>query len=407
VVRSARSRGLRIGLFLALVAAVAAVPYWGLARAGCSVGSRFLSLRAAVGDVVGNCVEEERFRPELGMATQRTSNGTLVWNSLDGVTSFSDGVRTWVLDPSGQVVERGALERLPFEFNGDGLPLVGSHPASTDGPCPVEPLVVVAVENFYADLVRQLGGQCVLVTTLLSDPDADPHEFEPSAEDVRAFSGADLVVENGLAYDDFANRILATLGRKPEVLNAGDVVGLDIGANPHLWYGAEYVADLRTAITDALKQLRPDAGAYFDAQSAELSQRFRPYEGLVEEIRTEFGETPVAATESIVVDLADSTGLHVVTPPGFMMALSEGSDPTAQDLATFQEQLRRRQAKALLYNVQTVTPITSQLADQARDNGIPVLGMSETMPPGAQTFQGWQSAQLQLLLNALRQSSGA
>ncbi len=393
---------MRVGLFLVLVLAVVAVPYWGLARAGCSVGSRFLSLRAAVGDVVGDCVEDERYRPELGMATQRTSNGSLVWSSLDGVTSFSDGVRTWVLDPAGQVVERGAFERFPFEFNGDGLPLVGTQAVNADGVCPVEPLVVVAVENFYADLVQQLGGQCVSVTTLLSDPDADPHEFEPSAQDVRAFSGADLVVDNGLGYDDFADRILATLGRMPEVLRAGDVVGLEVGANPHVWYGANYVDELRAAVTDTLKELRPDAGAYFDARSAEVSRRFGTYRGLLEETRAEFGGTPVGATESIVVDLADSTGLQVISPPSFMMALSEGSDPTAQDLATFQEQLRGRHVKALLYNVQTVTPISSQLADLARDNGIPVVGVSETMPAGAETFQGWQSAQLQLLLDALR-----
>jgi ABC-type Zn uptake system ZnuABC Zn-binding protein ZnuA len=131
-----------------------------------------------------------------------------------------------VLDPSGQVQARGANERFPFEFNGDGFPLVGQPGPQINGPCPKSPVQVLAVENFYTSLVNQIGGQCVNTSTILSDPNADPHEFQPAANNVRSYRGAQLVIENGLGYDDFSDRILTTLSPQPQVINAGDVVGL-------------------------------------------------------------------------------------------------------------------------------------------------------------------------------------
>jgi zinc/manganese transport system substrate-binding protein len=311
-----------------------------------------------------------------------------------------------VLDPNGQVQVRNVNERFPFEFNGDGFPIVGQRAPSTMGPCPTMPMQVLAVENFYANLVQQLGGQCVSVTTILSDPDADPHEFEPTADDVRAFQGAQLVIENGLGYDDFADKIMNAMSQKPRVVRAGDVVGLQVGANPHLWYSAGYVDQIKSAILTGLKDAKPDAAEYFDAQAAGVDQAFAAYHQLIAQIADQFGNTPVGATESIFVDMAYSTGLTLITPPEFMNALSEGADPTARDVAMFQDQIKNNQIKVLVYNVQTVTPITRQLKDLATQNDIPIVGVSETLPLGSPTFQGWQANQLQLLLNALQKSAG-
>jgi zinc/manganese transport system substrate-binding protein len=278
---------------------------------------------------------------------------------------------------------------------------------STNGPCPTAPVPVLAVENFYASLVQQLGGQCVVVTTILSDPDADPHEFQPTANDVRAFQSTALVVENGLGYDDFADKALGTLSRQPEVVRAGDVLGLQVGANPHVWYSAGYIDQINAAILNGLKNVDPDASAYFDAQAAALQQAFRTYHGLIEQISSQFGQTPVGATESIFVDMSYAANLKLITPMEFMVAVSEGEDPSARDIATFQDQLRGKQVKVLVYNVQTVTPTTEQLKSLAVQAGIPIVGISETMPAGAQTFQGWQASQLQLLLNALQEASAS
>jgi zinc/manganese transport system substrate-binding protein len=343
----------------------------------------------------------------LGESTQPTTGGLLVYHSIDGVVSFSDGAQTWVLDPNGQVQVRNVNERFPFEFNGDGLPTVGQPGPSIDGPCPTSPVRVLAVENFYANLVNQIGGQCVTTTTILSDPDADPHEYQPSANDARSYSVAQLVVEDGLGYDDFSDKIIATLPTRPGLVKAGDVLGLQVGANPHVWYSAGYVDQIRGAILSNLTQLAPGASSYFDAQSAALDQEFTVYRNLINQIASQFGGTQVGATESIFVDMAYTTGLSLISPAEFMNAVAEGNDPTARDVATFQNQIQNHQIKVLVYNTQTVTPLTEQLKALAQQNNIPIVGVSETMPLGAQTFQGWHATELKLLLQALQKATAS
>jgi zinc/manganese transport system substrate-binding protein len=373
----------------------------------CQLNPVFVPLQVQVPDRVGTCSGPEVEQPELGQITQPTTGGLLVYSRLDQVVSFSDDWQTWVLDPHGQVAQRSPAERFPFEFNADGLPLVGQPEPATDAPCPTSPVRVLAVENFYASLVNQVGGQCVTTTTLLSDPDADPHEFQPTANDVRAFQNAQLLVENGLGYDDFADRIVGTMQSPPTRLRAGDIVGLEVGANPHVWYGAGYVEQIRSAILANLKTLNPEAAGYYDAQAAVLDQRFTTYHNLIDQIASRYGDVPVGATESIFENMANTTRLNLVSPPEFMQAMSEGNELTARDMALFQNQITSRQIKVLVYNTQTVTNLTDQLMRMAEQNDIPVVGVSETMPPGAQTFQGWQASELQQLRLALQKATGA
>src|SRR5712691_11597364 len=341
---------LRFGLLFALVAGVWLPALPAFAQTGCTFRGGFAQLQSQIPDRVGSCLGDEKYRPEIGESFQSTSNGSLVWHSVDGAISFSDGSHTWVLDPNAEVQVRNINERFAFEFNGDGYPLVGQPATNANGPCPTAPVAVLAVENFYSSIVQQLGGQCVTVTTILSDPDADPHEFQPTAGDIRAFQSAVLIVENGLGYDDFADKAIGTLSRQPAVVRAGDVVGLQVGANPHVWYSAGYVDQIKSAILDKLKQVKPDASAYFDAQAAAADQAFGAYHQLIDQIAGQYGNTPVGATESIFVDMSYTTGLKLISPPEFMRALSEGNDPSAQAIAEFQNQIKNQQIKVLVYN---------------------------------------------------------
>jgi zinc/manganese transport system substrate-binding protein len=395
----------RLALSGALLATLALSSSPAFAQSSCQLSGGFGLLAAQIPDRVGTCQGGVDSHPELGEATQATSGGVLVYHTIDGAVSFSDGAHTWVMDPSGQVQVRSVNERFPFEFNGDGLPLVGQPEPSVNGPCPTNPVRVLAVENFYASLVNQIGGLCVTTTTILSNPDTDPHEFQPTANDVRSYQGAQLVLEDGLGYDDFSDKIIATLASRPAVVNAGDVVGLQAGANPHVWYSAGYVDRVRAAILSNLKQLAPAASAYFDAQAAALDQQLATYHNLIDQIASQFGGTPVGSTESIFVDMADATGLSLISPSEFMNAISEGNDPSARDVAAFHNQIQNHQIKVLVYNTQTVTPLTEQLKSLAQQNDIPIVGVSETMPLGAQTFQGWQASELELLRQALQKAT--
>jgi zinc/manganese transport system substrate-binding protein len=396
----------RLGLLLALLITLPLLGCSGQRpQAACQLTGGFALLQSQIPDQVGTCSGAAIDQPELGETIQPTTNGNLVYHAVDGVVSFNTEEQAWVLDPSGQAQLRGVNERFPWEFNGDGLPLVGQPASEINGLCPTAPVQVLAVENFYTSLVDQIGGQCVQTTTILSDPAADPHEFQPTAGDVRAFQNAQLVVENGLGYDDFSDRILGTLAHQPAVVNAGDVLGLEVGANPHVWYSATYVDQIRAAILANLKALNPRASDYYDAQSAALDQQFATYDKLIDQIATSYANTSVGSTESIFVDMADATGLNVVSPPQFMNAMSEGNEATARDIALFQNQITKHEIKVLVYNTQTVNNLTDQLKALAQQNNIPIVGVSETMPLGAQTFQGWHATELQLLLQALQHST--
>jgi zinc/manganese transport system substrate-binding protein len=273
--------------------------------------------------------------------------------------------------------------------------------------CPAAVVNVIAVENPYGSIVAQLGGQCVRVTSIINDPSADPHEFQTDVQVGKAFQEADLVVQNGLGYDEFSNKIIATLRRKPVVITAGDVVGLKSGANPHLWYSPDYVMRISQAITRALKQLRPLAATYFDARAQDFAAALSPYHALIEEIKRRFAGTPIGATETVFVYMAEATGLKLVSPPGFMQAVAEGTSPTVRDVATFHDQIQQKYIKVLVYNLQAVSNLASQMQTLAQEVGIPVVGVTETLVPVHDTFQNWQVRQLRDLLTALESANGS
>jgi zinc/manganese transport system substrate-binding protein len=403
---SRRSRLLGVGcLLLGLMARAPSAP--ALAQTStCTIQGGFATIAAAIPNQVGQCIDNATTRQATGDMVQHTLGGVFVYRAADNSTSFSDGSTTWLIDPSGNVVNRPANQAFSWEFNPDGYPVVGSTGPTADGPCPGSTIQAVAVENQWASVLQQLGGQCVSVTTIITDPFADPHEYEPTSADSLAYQTAGLVVENGAGYDDFSDKITSTVRPQPMVVNAGNLVGKKAGDNPHVWYSPSYVDTVSNAITQTLKQLRPDNGGYFDTQAAAFASRESTYHSMVQQIAQKFPQQPVGSTESIFVFMAQATNLTLISPPGFMDAISEGNDPVAQDVATFQNQIDQKQIKVLVYNDQTITNLTDQLKAMAKSNNIPIVGVSETMPPEDTTFQGWQAAQLLELSQALAAATG-
>jgi zinc/manganese transport system substrate-binding protein len=279
---------------------------------------------------------------------------------------------------------------------------VGEGPGSCPGPV----LHVIAVENQYGSLVSRLGGQGVRFRSVITNPDADPHEFQTNFQVVHDYQTAQLIVENGLGYDDFSDKILETIPRKPKVVNAGDVLGLKTGDNPHVWYDPDAVDRLCRAITAALKGLNPAGSEYFDSRAKDYAGRLAPYHEAIASIRKRFAGTPVGATESIFTPMARATGLDLISPPGLMNAVAEDANPSVQDVALFQRQIKEKKIKVLVYNNQTNGNLTSQLREMAQKESIPVVGVSETLTPVDATFEDWQISQLKALESALASSTG-
>ena len=267
-------------------------------------------------------------------------------------------------------------------------------------------LHVVAAENFWGSLVSQLGGTHVQVLSIVTNPNADPHEYESNTADAEAIAKANYVIVNGAGYDDWALELISasnTPGQK--VLNVAALLGQAVGSNPHFWYDPYYVyATVHQMYLD-LVSLAPNDTSYFTQQYASLNASLAPYNAKINQIRAQFNGTEVASTESIFVYLANATGLALVSPTAFMQAVSEGNDPPAQSVVQFEQQLQSGNVKVLVYNEQTITPLTSNMKTLASQNNVQVVGITETVYPTYASFQDWMNAELTALLNALSAKS--
>jgi zinc/manganese transport system substrate-binding protein len=269
-------------------------------------------------------------------------------------------------------------------------------------------IAVVAAENFWGSVARQLAGTKATVASILVDPAQDPHSYEPSASDARALASAKLVIVNGVGYDAWASKLLAanpTPGRL--VLNVGTLLHLRSGDNPHRWYDPTDVSRVADAITADLIKLDPRQAAYFKARHAAFENRaLARYHALISAIKRRYTGTPVGSSESIFALQAPALGLRLITPFGFMKAIGEGTEVTAQDTATAERQVSRREIRVWIYNSQNATPEVQQLTTLARARGIPVVTITETLSPASDSFQQWQLAQLQRLAQALHRATG-
>ncbi|MEY9834872.1 metal ABC transporter solute-binding protein, Zn/Mn family [Streptacidiphilus sp. EB103A] len=267
---------------------------------------------------------------------------------------------------------------------------------------------VVAAENFWGSIATQLGGSHTQVTSIITNPNTDPHSYEPTAADARTVTTAQYAIVNGIGYDAWADKLLATNpGSGRTELKVGDLVGIQPGGNPHRWYSPDNVHQVIEQITADYKKIDPADAAYFDQQKTTFeTQTLAPYNQLIADINAKYAGTPIGASESIVSPLAAGLGLKMLTPVTFLSAMSEGTDPTAADKATIDQQIRTKQIKVYVYNSQNSTPDVVAQVNLAKSEGIPVATVTETLAPASATFQQWQTSELQGIEAALAKATG-
>ena len=271
------------------------------------------------------------------------------------------------------------------------------------------PVEVVAAENFWGSIAAQLGGSKVHVTSVVTSPATDPHDYEPTAADGRLLAGARMAIVNGSGYDPWAGKLLSAnpvSGRV--VLDVGDVVGIPAGGNPHRWYSPADVQRVIGAIAGDYSKLDPRDAAFFRAQRVRFETKgLARYKRLIAAINRRYHGVPVGASESIFAPLAKALGLKLVTPASYLKAISEGAEPTASDITTIDRQIADRQIEVWVFNSQNSTPDVQRITDAARVQGIPVTTITETMTPASARFQDWQSRQLEALMRALGEATGS
>lgn len=269
-------------------------------------------------------------------------------------------------------------------------------------------LEVVAAESFWGSIASQLGGDRVHVTSVITSPATDPHDYEPTAADARTMAGAQMAIANGIGYDPWAAKLIAANPvRGRVVLTVGDLVGLEPGANPHRWYSPADVRRVIDQIARDYAKLEPKSATYFEQQKTRFEARgLARYKRLIATIERKYHGVSVGASESVFAPLAQALGLKLATPASFLKAISEGTEPTAADKTTIDRQIASRQIKVWVFNSQNSTPDVQRITDAARRKSIPVTTITETPTPTSVSFQDWQSRQLEALATALAKATG-
>ena len=262
---------------------------------------------------------------------------------------------------------------------------------------------MVAAESFWGNIASQIGGAHVSVTSIISDPSADPHLYESDARDAAALAEAKLVIENGVGYDDFIDKLLgATSNEGRVVLSAAKVLGVTAdNANPHLWYDIPRVHEVAAAIETQLLAADPAHRADYATNLAKFDASLLPLLAVIHEIATRYPQAAVAYTERVAGYLLAAADLAVKSPAGFSQAIENGNEPSVGDTQTMNALITEHGVRVLLSNSQATSPVTEHLQDLARQSGVPVVGVSETLPAGEPDYQTWQLHQLQQLLAAL------
>ncbi len=263
-------------------------------------------------------------------------------------------------------------------------------------------VAVVAAENTYGNIASQIGGPHVTVTSILTDPNADPHLFEPGTASGLAVANANVVIQNGLGYDAFMTKLEnAAPAKKRIVVTIADILDVHgAGANPHLWYDVPKLGRIAAAIAAALARANPAHAAAYRSGLRRFDRSLTPLRAEVARIRSRYGGAPVASTEPVPGYLLAAAGLENLAPAAFTRAIQEGSEPAPEAVSAMNGLVARRRVRVLLYNEQAVSPLTEQLAAAARRAGIGVVPVRELLPPHL-TFPQWQLRQARALAAAL------
>jgi zinc/manganese transport system substrate-binding protein len=261
-------------------------------------------------------------------------------------------------------------------------------------------IAVVAAENFYGDIARQVGGDRVAVVSIMSNPDQDPHLFETTPATVRQIVKAQIVIINGANYDPWIEKLLSATPRAGRVvIAAAALTGRKAGDNPHLWYDPRTMPAVATAIADALTKADAAHASDYVARLKTTLAGLERVTARVAQLKAKHAGTAVTATEPVFGPMADALGL-TMRNQRFQLAMMNDTEPSARDLAAFERDLRDRAVKVLIYNSQVSEKLTERLRDIAIKSKVPVVGVTETMPADT-SFQDWVLGELDAIDKAL------
>jgi zinc/manganese transport system substrate-binding protein len=264
------------------------------------------------------------------------------------------------------------------------------------------PIVAVGAENEYANVISQIGGKYVKVSAIESNPNTDPHTFEASPSVAEVVSAAKLIVQNGVGYDDYMSKIeAASPNSSRKVIVVQNLLGLpDDTPNPHLWYKPVTMPAVAKALVTDLTALEPSHAAYFQANATKFDASLQPWYKAIAQFKKEYPDTPVATTEPVGDYMLQAAGTDNMTPFTLQASIMNGTDPAPQNVTLQNSLFTQHRVKVFVYNQQVTDTLTNSFRLLALKQGIPVVGVYETMPVPGYDYQSWMLAEV----NALRKA---
>ncbi len=254
-------------------------------------------------------------------------------------------------------------------------------------------IAVVAAENFYGDIARQIGGDRVAVVSIMNNPDQDPHLFETTPGIVRQIAGAQIAIVNGADYDPWMEKLLSAAPQpNRKVIIAAELVHKKAGDNPHLWYDPATMPAVAKAIAAALGAADAAHKSDYAARLATFLGSLKPLNDKIAAIRGKYAGAAATASEPVFGYMAGALGLKMRNEK-FQLAVMNDTEPSARDVAAFEQDLKDHKVRVLFYNKQASSKIVQHLVELARAAKIPVVGVTETAPPDL-SYQDWMLTQL-------------
>jgi zinc/manganese transport system substrate-binding protein len=273
---------------------------------------------------------------------------------------------------------------------------LSGFPALADG------IKIVAAENFYGGIAQQIAGDTATITSILTNPNQDPHEFSSNAQTAKAVADADIVIYNGLSYDPWMDKLLATGGKTNRIIiKVADLIGAKEGDNPHIWYDPRTMPALAAKLSGALSQKDAGPANSYQKRKDAFDESMKPVLALIAEIKAVSAGIEVTATEPVFGCMADALGFKMLNED-FQMKVMNDAEPTAAQTAAFEKSLTSREAKILFYNSQVTDPTTERMQKIAQKLGIPIIGVTETQPIDQKTYQDWMMTELLQIHSVLK-----
>jgi zinc/manganese transport system substrate-binding protein len=278
---------------------------------------------------------------------------------------------------------------------GSGSPASGSSSSAT--------INAVGAENEYANVIEQIGGRYVKVTAIESNPNTDPHTFEASTSVAQAVSAASLLIENGVGYDTYMEKIeSASPNSQRKVINVQRLLGLpDSTPNPHLWYKPETMPAVAKALVSGLSALQPGHAAYFRENATRFDQSLKQWYAAIAKFKSAYPNTPVATTEPVGDYMLEAAGTKNMTPFSLQADIMNGTDPAPQNVTLQNGLFTGHKVKVFVHNQQVTDSLTESFVQAAKRAGIPVVGVYETMPTPGYDYQSWMLAEVKALEKAV------